>query len=123
MDTIRIRNLKFNAFLGVFDWEQQAPRPVSVTAELRTDLKKAGESDNLADTVDYAALSRKIIGKCGTKQATPKRYALIERMAEDIASIALDFDKRITSVRIIVSKPGAVPEADNIEVEIERTRE
>lgn len=122
MDTIRIRNLKFSTYLGVFGWEQLAPRPVTVTIEIRTDLRKAGKSDNLADTIDYAALSSRIISICGAQSAAPKHYELIERLAEDIADIAIAFDKHIDSVRITVCKPGAIAEAENIEVEIERRR-
>lgn len=123
MDTIRIRNLKFDAYLGVYDWEQKEPRPVSVTLELGVDLCDSCHTDDIDDTVDYALLSMCIITICGAKKDSPRRYSLIEAMAEEIAESAFDFDERIEKVKVTVCKPGAVPEADAVEVEIERERE
>ena len=118
MDTIRIRKLKFPVFLGVYGAEQVAPRPVVADIELGLDLVPAAASDNLADTVDYDALARAVRDACGP----PRRYALVERVAAEIADVCLAFDPRIEWARVTVGKPGAVVGAETVEVPLARRR-
>ena len=119
MDFIRIKHLQLSVFLGVYAEEQVAQRPAVADIELGLDLSHAASSDSLADTVDYDALSGAIRAKCC---APTRRYALVERLAGDIADICLAFDPRIESVHVTVGKPGAVAAADTVEVEILRRR-
>ena len=119
MDYVRIRKLQLSVFLGVYAEEQAAPRPAVADIELGLDLSRAAESDSLADTVDYDALSQAIRAACC---APMKRYALVESLAGEIADVCLAFDPRIETVRVTVGKPGAVAIADTIEVEISRSR-
>ena len=118
MDLIRIHKLQLSVFLGVYAEEQEAPRTAVADIELGLDLSRAAGSDALADTVDYDALSQTICVRC----APPRRYALLERLAGDIADICLAFDPRIESVRITIGKPGAISAAETVEVEILRRR-
>lgn len=123
MDIIRIRQLKLDVYLGVYDWEQENARPVFVDIELSADLARAAESDALADTVDYAALTDEIRRRTSSSDTAPRRYALIEKLAGDIADICLAFDTRVASAHVTVGKPGAVQGAETVEVEIIRTRQ
>ena len=118
MDFIRMRKLKLSVFLGVYAEEQESPRPVIADIELGLDLSRAAMTDALADTVDYAALTETIRARC----APPRRYALVERLAAEIADLCLVFDSRIESVRVAVGKPGAVAAAETVEVELLRRR-
>ena len=118
MDSICIRHLQLSVFLGVFPKEQNAPRPVVADIELGLDLSRAAATDALADTVDYAALTNVISARC----APPRRYALVEHLAGEIADICLGFDSRIESVRVTVGKPGAIISAETVEVELFRRR-
>ena len=123
MDTIRIRKLQFPVYLGVYDAEQTAPRPIVADIELGLDLARAAASDDLADTVDYDALSRAVRDACGADASRPpRRYALVERLAADIADRCLAFDSRIRLARVTVGKPGAVAGAETVEVSLERHR-
>lgn len=124
MDIIRIRQLKLDVYLGVYDWEQENARPVFIDLELSVDLARAAKSDALADTVDYAALADEIRRRTSSSAAAaPRRYALIEKLAGDIADICLAFDTRVASAQVTVGKPGAVQGAETVEVEIIRTRQ
>jgi FolB domain-containing protein len=60
MDQVFIRDLLARGILGVYDWESREPRPVLINLTLFTDLHKAGESDAIADCVDYAAAAHKV---------------------------------------------------------------
>ena len=123
MDTIRIRNLQFPVYLGVYDAEQKAPRPVVADIELGLDLARAAASDDLADTVDYDALAGAVRTACEAGASRPpRRYALVERLAAEIADICLAFDPRIEWARVTVGKPGAVAGAETVEVSLDRRR-
>ena len=118
MDFIRIHKLKLMVFLGVYAEEQEVPRTAVADIEFGLDLSHAAASDALADTVDYDTLSKTILTRC----APPCRYALIERLADEIANLCLAFDPRIESARVTVGKSGAVAGAETVEVEIQRRR-
>ena len=126
MDLIRIRKLQLPVYLGVYAKEQLMPRTVVADIELGLDLSRAAASDALADTVDYDALSRTIRSVCSADAtpagSDPRRFALVERLAGEIADICLGFDERIESVRVTVGKPGAVTGAETVEVELFRRR-
>ena len=126
MDLIRIRKLQLSVYLGVYAKEQLAPRPVVADIELGLDLSRAAASDALSDTVDYDALVEEIRVFCSSDAtpigSDPRRFALVERLAGEIAEICLGFDLRIESVRVTVGKPGAVIGAETIEVELFRCR-
>ncbi len=119
MDFIRIRHLQLSVFLGVYPEEQAAPRPAVADIELGLDLSRAAASDDLADTVDYDALSQAVRAACC---APSSRRALVERLAGEIAGICLAFDPRIETVRVTVGKPGAVAGVETVEAELFRRR-
>ena len=122
MDKLRICGLELEVYLGVRDDEQAAPRMAIADIALDIDLAKASRTDDLADTVDYDALCDALRRRCAPHRygAEPRRYALIERLAGEIADICLAFDGRIKSVEVIVGKPGASPGTRTVQVEIRR---
>ena len=98
MDHICITNLLFRGKHGLDDVERRVEQEFLIEADLEFDAAKAGASDKLADTVDYAVIRDKV------KQVIEgKSRYLIESLAEDIARKILE-DKRIKSVEIIVKK-------------------
>lgn len=102
MDKIIIRELEIFAYHGVFDKEKREGQPFVVTVELSLDLREAGMTDDLNQTVNYADV-------CGDIAAVMQadKYDLIEAAAENIAgAILLKYDK-IKEVHVIVDKPEA----------------
>ena len=57
-DVIRITNLSTNCIIGVLPHERTYPQRLVIGLELMCDFTVAGSSDDLADTVDYGALSQ-----------------------------------------------------------------
>lgn len=115
---IRIRGLELEVYLGVRKDEQTAPRVAIADIALEIDLAKASRTDDLADTVDYDMLCDAVRRHCSPHQfgGEPRRYALIERLAGEIAEICLAFDGRIEAAEVTVGKPGAVKGAHTVEV-------
>jgi dihydroneopterin aldolase len=86
----------------VFEHERRDGQDFIVDLAVWLDLAPAGQSDKLADTLDYGALAQ------GTAEivAGPP-VDLIETVAARIADRALDSDDRIGAVEVTVHKPSA----------------
>ena len=78
------------------------------------DNRKAAASDDVSDCLSYADISELVIS-----HVEGGRFALVERVAEEIADLLLE-KFQSPWVRIKVSKPGAVARAANVGVIIER---
>ncbi len=115
-DVIQLRGVRAMGVHGVLPEEQQRPQPFEVDVDLSLDLKAAGGSDRLEDTADYGVLADMVAG-C----ITGERHALIERLAERIAELALA-DRRATSVTVTVRKlrPPLSVAVDHVAVQITR---
>ena len=59
MDLITIKDLEVFYHVGVPDEERERPQKLLVTIEMEHDVTKAAKSDDIADTIDYYAVSRK----------------------------------------------------------------
>jgi len=114
MDKIIINNLKINTVIGTLPEERNKKQTLLINLELYLSLEKAGESDNLFDTVDYARLESEIV-----ETAEKSKFLLLERFAREIADICLN-KKLISHVKVEVAKPGALKHSDNVAVCIER---
>ena len=102
MDRIFLRGMRFMACHGVLPHEREVPQPFEVDVEMGLDLRAAGESDELDDTVNYA----KVYDVVSTVLTVTRKY-LIEALAEEIADDLLrDFDS-LRWVRVTVHKPAA----------------
>ncbi len=97
-DRININGIRVLARHGVLPEEQERAQPFEIDVSLMLDTRPAGRSDALGDTVDYGALSEAIVAA-----ATENSYALLERLAEEIASQCLS-DSRVQSVAVTVAK-------------------
>lgn len=116
MDKIFIRDLLLRCIIGIYPEERREKQDVVINVEMHCDLRKAGRTDNLNDTVDYKSIKKSILNEVETSQ-----YNLIESLAENIAAIALD-DEKVGKVVVTVDKPGALRFAKSSAVEIIRER-
>ncbi|MTD27771.1 bifunctional dihydroneopterin aldolase/7,8-dihydroneopterin epimerase [Erwinia sorbitola] len=114
MDIVFIDQLSVITTIGVYDWEQTIQQKLVFDVEMAWDNRKAAASDDVNDCLSYADVSEVIIN-----HVSQGKFALVERVAEEIASLLLE---RFNSpwVRIKVSKPGAVAQAQQVGVIIER---
>ncbi len=109
-DAIRVSGMRFWGKHGALPDEREKAQPIDVDLELTVDLAKAAHSDHLGDTVDYAAIYKKV-----EATVAQRSFALLEALAEAIASDVLS-DRRIARVTVRVRKPrlleGATPEIE-----------
>ena len=97
-DTIELRGLRAQGVHGVLPEEQVRAQPFEVDLSVEADLRAAGRSDDLADTLDYGAITESV-----AKVVTGEHFALLERLAERIADVVLT-DGRVRSVTVSVRK-------------------
>lgn len=116
MDKIFIRDLALRCIIGIYPEERREKQDIVINVEMHTDLRKAGRSDDLKDTVDYKSIKKAIL-----KLVEGSAFQLIESLAERIADIALANDK-VEQVIVAIDKPGALRFAKASAVEITRVR-
>ena len=116
MDKIIIHSLEVQGIIGVYEWERSTPQVVCITIELSADLRPAGTSDDVAQSIDYASLADQV-----RQHASSAARLTIEALAEDISQLCLQ-NRRVQDVRVRVEKPGAIQGAQYAAVEIVRSR-
>ena len=116
MDTVFIKGLKAASVIGCYDWERDIRQTLVIDLELKADFARAAETDAISEALDYAAISQRVIAACDAA-----RFQLLEALAEHLAALLLT-EFAITGLRITITKPGAVPEAEGVGVVIERAR-
>jgi FolB domain-containing protein len=116
MDQVMIKDLSARGIIGINDWEREKPQEILINISLFADLRKAGESDNIDDCVNYRTVAKKV-----QAHAESARRLTVEALAADIAKICLE-EPGVEKVRVRVEKPGAVRFSGSVGVEIERSR-
>jgi 7,8-dihydroneopterin aldolase/epimerase/oxygenase len=117
-DRIRLRGLEYYGYHGVMDEEKSLGQRFLIDVDLYKDLRQAGESDQVNDTINYAEVYLKI-----KAIVTEERYQLIEKLAQRIADQVL-YKFSANAIRVEVHKPQApIPGVfEDISVEIFRER-
>ena len=114
MDKIYIRDLSLRAIIGTNAEERREKQDVILNLVFECDLRQAGQTDNLADTIDYKALKKEII-----RLVEGSSYHLLESLAAAIAALCLAHSG-VAGVKVAVDKPGALRFARSVAVEITR---
>ncbi|HPQ41223.1 MAG TPA: dihydroneopterin aldolase, partial [bacterium] len=60
-DRILIKDLLVRGVIGVNDWEQKTRQDILINLEIYSDLKTAGASDRIEDTVNYKQITKSIL--------------------------------------------------------------
>ena len=113
MDKIRIVDLEVFYQVGVSEEERARPQRLLITVEVEHDFKHAIAADNLADTIDYHAVSQRLLGF-----GTGRHWQLIETVAADIAVMTMD-EFRARGVTVEVKK-FVLPQAAHVSVVVHR---
>ncbi len=110
---IILEGLTLECIIGVFEWERVNKQRVDIDLTLEVDMR-GGRTDDIRDAVDYKSLAKDI-----RAMVEPSQFMLIEKMAEEIASVCLKRNG-VRFVTVRVSKPGAVRGSRNVAVEVTR---
>lgn len=102
LDNIRIRGMEFYAYHGVLPEETVIGQRFVVDITLCLSLRRAGETDDLEETVNYASVYDKVKD---VMQGEPVK--LIETLAERTATVLLGDFESLSRVDVTVVKPNA----------------
>ena len=116
MDRVFIEALEIECVIGIYDWERTIRQPVVFDIEMDFDNRVPAASDAIADTLDYKAVSKRLIDFVGQSS-----YGLVESLAEQCCRIIVE-EFGVARVRLKLSKVGAVRGARAVGVILERTR-
>ena len=92
--------MRFYAYHGVNPEEQTLGQRFTVDVVLAVDLRRAGQSDDLAHTVSYSAVYKVVKG---IVEGEPRN--LIEAVAESIASQIMESFPLVEHLIVTVRKP------------------
>lgn len=115
LDKIYIRDLLVRCIVGIYPEERGVRQDVVINIVMEADLRRAGQSDNIADTVNYKDIKKSIVSRIEASE-----FFLIERLAEEVATICLDASG-VHRVQVTIDKPGALRFARSVAVEITRS--
>ena len=113
---LRLSGIAVDCIIGEKPEERICEQRILVDAALKLRMEDAVQSDNLADTVDYALLAGQI-----RRRLQEAKCCLIEKAA----AIALDecmACQKVFAAEVTVTKKGAVPGLDAAAVTMARTR-
>lgn len=117
-DRVEIRGLELLTFCGVLDEEQNRRQPFRIDLDLYTDLRAAGRSDELADTVDYGAVTDRV-----QAAIAGERFLLVERLAQRVVDVVFETPGvEAVTVRVAKIKPPIAAHLASTGVRIHRTR-
>lgn len=116
-DQIHIKDLLLRGIIGINDWEREKEQDILINITLIGDLKPAGKSDDIEDTMNYRTITKQVIAHIDES----KRFT-VEALANDIAEICLR-TQGVERARVRVEKPGALRFARSVGIEIERGKE
>ncbi|MBE5959153.1 MAG: 2-amino-4-hydroxy-6-hydroxymethyldihydropteridine diphosphokinase [Lachnospiraceae bacterium] len=102
MDRIEIKGLKVFAYHGVLEQEKLEGQDFFIDATLYLDVKRAGVSDELDDTVNYAGVCELI-----DSFLKKNRFDLIEAAARQTAIAVLKSMPKIREISLTIHKPSA----------------
>jgi 7,8-dihydroneopterin aldolase/epimerase/oxygenase len=115
MSRISIVDLEVFYRVGVPDAERAQPQRLLLTVEMESDFSAAAKSDSIADTIDYFAVTQRLL-----KFGDGKSWKLIEKLAADIAdAILTEFKPQSVSVE---AKKFIIPQASYVSVALAKRR-
>ncbi len=117
LDRVFVRGLELYCVIGLQEWERQVKQKVRIDLVMESDCRPAAGSDDPGHALDYRAVSKRV-----QELVDGSSFKLVEALAERIANAVLGEFPRTASVTVRVAKPGAVRFADEVGVEISRTR-
>jgi dihydroneopterin aldolase len=115
MDFIFIRELRLEAWIGLYRHEKIAPQAIELDIEIALPDPEVFRSGKVSDTVDYGEVAERI-----RKLLKEERFGLVESLADRIARLILD-DFRAPHVKVSIAKLGILRDARRVGVSIERS--
>ncbi len=100
MDRITLRGIRAYGRHGADPGERSRAQCFEIEVHCELDASGARLNDDLAATLDYAALHRRIVALVAEES-----YALLERLAQRLLDLCFE-DARVREAVVTIEKPG-----------------
>ncbi len=100
--------------IGIYAQERIIPQELLINAVMLTDTKKAAETDDIVDCVDYEKVANRL-----REHAQTARRMTVEALAQDLARLCLE-TPGVRAVTLRVEKTQAIQDTGSVGVEIFR---
>ncbi len=114
MDIVFLEEIKLDIVIGIYEWERKVPQTIRIDIEIGLPHSRAGETDSIADTIDYGAVMARI-----RQTAAERRFSLVEALAEHIAAL-IRAEFGAPWVKVSVAKLGMLRGVKRLGVVVER---
>lgn len=114
MDIVFIHGLRIDTVIGIYEWERKVQQSIVLDLEMATDVRAAARSGDLADTLDYHAISLRLDAYVREQQ-----FELLETLAERCTELVMR-EFSVPWLRMRAAKPTAIAAAVEVGVCIER---
>lgn len=101
-DILYVQGVEVQATIGIEKWEQAIKQKIRFDLEMLTDAKLAAATDQIADSINYAVVTTKLID-----YIEQSKFQLLETLAENCAQIVMT-EFNVQGLRLRMSKPGIV---------------
>ena len=118
MGIIRLQNIRTFSYHGCLEEESKIGSDYLVNLEVKTDLRKARDTDELADTVDYVHLNKIVTDEMAI------RSKLLEHVAERIIKRIFREIPSVSRIMVAVSKinPPIGGDVEAVTIQLEEYR-
>jgi dihydroneopterin aldolase len=118
MGTIKLKNIRTYSYHGCLIEEGKIGSDYSIDLEIKTDLRKSCQSDDLNDTVDYVLLNKIVV------EEMEIRSHLLEHVAQRIITRVFGEIPEVSRILLAVSKlnPPIGGDVEAVSVELEKYR-
>jgi dihydroneopterin aldolase len=98
-DVVALRGLRVLGRHGVLVEEKERAQPFEIDLDLEVDLRAAGASDALDDTVDYGAVADAVVASVQGEHAD-----LLEHLAARVADVVFATSALVEAVTVTIRK-------------------
>lgn len=118
MGTIKLNNIRTFSYHGCLVEEAKIGSDYRVDLEIKTDLRKSAQTDDLADTVDYVHLNKIVVEEMAI------RSKLLEHVAQRIIVRTFSEIPSVSRIKLAVSKlnPPIGGDVEAVTIEMEEFR-
>jgi dihydroneopterin aldolase len=115
-DRIFLHGLAIECIIGFIEWERRIKQTIVLDVEMPVDCARAAATDDVADTLDYKKVAKRLISFVGESE-----FKLVETLAHRAAMLILA-EFGVAWVRLSINKPGAIRGSKDVGVAVSRTR-
>ncbi len=115
-DRIFLRGLTVECIIGFIDWERRVKQTIVIDLEFPVDCRAAARTDEVANTVDYKAVAKRVIAFVEASE-----FKLVETLAHRLGMLVIE-EFSLEWVRVSLNKPGAIRGSRDVGITLERTR-